>query len=623
MRRPFAFAQRPISGTVWAFFAGLLMCIAGPPALATEDLIRVAAVPPGSDEIDHEADLPRILTNSDRALYERIFSLQEAGDLRAAAKRIKQLENPVLMGHVQAQKYLHPTAHRSSFDELKHWLEDYADHPQARRIYRLALRRKPATARAPHKPIAPMRAVESDDRPKPTGYISPRKRSHATRRKLINLLVHIRKHLHRGQLTKALEHLDGPKLNRLADDIEIDIIRAEVAYAYFIRGADQTALALGSQSAKHSGDYAPLGYWAAGLAAYRLGDLEAARSHFEGLAMVSRGPARLIAGGAYWAARLNLMTRRPERVSRNLKIAADHPRSFYGLLANRALGREIDFAWEPPTLTMRDIDTVMRIPEVVRAIALAEVGRIGFAEREIRRLRPEADPALGKAMLALATRIGLPATQLRVARSLAAADGRRHDGGLYPVPAWMPKSGYLVDRALLFALMRQESAFNTRAKSHAGARGLMQLMPRTASFIARDNRIHRSRREFLFQPEFNIELGQKYVLHLFTEPTIDDDLMLAIAAYNGGPGNLRKWLRRTDFNDDPLLFKEALPARETRLFIENVFTNLWIYRARLGQDAPSLDALAGGQWPSYTPRDPLAIAQFAGTNGGAEANGGN
>ena len=613
MRRFFAFAQRPVSRAAWVFFAGLLLCLPAPPARAAQDELRVAALPPGSSEIDYEADLPRILSISDRALYRRIFALQEEGDLRDAAKLIKQLRDPVLLGHVQAQKYLHPTAHRSTYDELKHWLEAYADHPQARRIYRLAMRRKPASLKAPPKPIAPRRAVESGEPPEPRGYISPVKRSKAKRRQLINLLVHIRKHLSRGQLTHAAEHLHGPKLNRLADDVELDIIRAEVAYAHFIRGKDKTAVDLGGKSVKRSGDFAPLGYWAAGLAAYRLGDMETARRHFEGLSAASRGPEPLIAGGAFWAARLNLITRRPERVSRHLKIAAGYPRSFYGLLANRALGLEIEFAWEPPTLTEHDIETIMRIPEVVRAIALAEVGRIGFAEKEIRRLRPEANPALGKAMLALATRIGLPATQLRVARSLAADDGRRHDGGLYPAPVWIPKSGYLVDRALLFALMRQESAFNVRAKSSAGARGLMQLMPRTASFIARDDRIHRSRREFLYQPEFNIELGQKYVLHLLTDPVVGDDLMLAIAAYNGGPGNLRKWMRRTDFADDPLLFKEALPSRETRRFIESVFTNLWIYRARLGQDAPSLDAIAAGQWPAYTPRDTSAIAHYVKT----------
>ena len=616
MRGFFAFAQRPNIGVAWAFFVGLMVCGAAPPVFANEDVLRLAAVPPGGGAIGLEADLPRILNERDIALYRQIFAAQEDGKLAAVAELIKQLENTVLLGHVQAQKYLHPTAYRSTFHELRKWLEDYADHPQARRIYRLAMRRKPANHKAPHKPIISMRAAATGEAPKRTGYLSPRKRSNAERRELINLLSHMRNHLRRGQLTNATEHLDGPKLNRLADFVEVDIIRAEVAYAYFIGGQDKTALDLGGRSVKRSSDYAPLGYWVAGLAAYRLGDLEVARHQFEGLATAGRGPAPLIAGGAYWAARLNLITRRPERVSRLLKIAAEYPRSFYGLLANRALGQEVEFAWEPPTLTEHDMEFVMAIPEVVRAIALAEVGRIGFAEKEIRRLAPESSPSLGKAMLALATRIGLPSTQLRIARSLAAIDGRRHDSGLYPVPGWRPESGYLVDRALLFALMRQESAFNVRAKSHAGARGLMQLMPRTASFIARDDRIHRSRREFLFQPEFNIELGQKYVLYLLTETAISDDLMLAIAAYNGGPGNLRKWLRRTGFNNDPLLFKEALPSRETRHFIDSVFTNLWIYRARLGQDAPSLDAIAAGRWPVYTPRDPSAIAQIVKVNGG-------
>lgn len=621
MRRPFVFAQRPKIGTAQAalstaFAAVLLLFFASVPASADQHEFRVAAVPPGSSEIDRDQTLPRILEDSDRALYRQIFELQEDGKLSKAAKLIKQLENTVLLGHVQAQKYLHPTAHRSSYDELWHWLDDYADHPQARRIYRLALRRKPAKVRGPQKPIAAAQTIARRVEPKRTGYISPRKRSNATRRKLINLLVHIRNHLRRGQLTKVIEHLDGPKLSRLADSIEIDIVRAEVAYAYFILGNDEKALQLGGQSVKRSGDFAILGYWAAGLAAYRSGDIETARQHFENLSATDRGPAALIAAGAYWAARLNLISRRPERVSRYLKIAAAEARSFYGLLANRALGQEIEFSWEPPVLTSRDIDTVMAIPEAVCAIALAEVGQIGLAESEIRRLRPETNRALGKAMLSLATRIGLPATQLRLARLLSDQDGRRHDGGLYPLPVWTPDSGYLVDRALLFALMRQESAFNVRAKSYAGARGLMQLMPRTASYIARDNRIHRTRREFLFQPEFNIDIGQKYVLYLLSDTTIGNDLMLAITAYNGGPGNLRKWLRRTDFNDDPLLFKEALPARETRMFIEKVFTNLWIYRAQLGQDAPSLDAIVAGRWPLYVPRDASAVAENEGADGG-------
>jgi soluble lytic murein transglycosylase len=347
---------------LWAFFMSV---IAVTPASATHDgegEVHVASVPPGSDAIGHEINLPRVLSEADVARYHQIFALQEDGDLKAAARLIEQLENTILLGHVQAQKYLHPTAHRSSYMELKLWLDDYADHPQARRIYRLAMRRKPADYKSPHKPIPAMRAtVTEEDEVESDDYVSPRKRTRAQRRNLINLLTHIRKHIRRNELTHAREHMDGPKLNRIADEVEIDIVRAEIAYAFFIWGRDDDALAMAEQSVQRSGGLAPLGYWTAGLVAYRRGDLESARRHFEGLATASRGADALIAGGAYWAARLNLITRRPERVDRHLQIAANYSRTFYGLLANRALGQDVTFAWEPPPLTDRDVDVVLRI----------------------------------------------------------------------------------------------------------------------------------------------------------------------------------------------------------------------------------------------------------------------
>ena len=105
----------------------------------------------------------------------------------------------------------------------------------------------------------------------------------------------------------------------------------------------------------------------------------------------------------------------------------------------------------------------------------------------------------------------------------------------------------------------------------------------------------------------NITLGQKYVRHLLNDPNIDGDLFYAVAAYNGGPGNLRKWRRRSDYGGDPLLFIESIPLRETRIYVERVLTNLWIYRYRLGQPAPSLDAIATGEWPSYIALDDKSI----------------
>ena len=82
-----------------------------------------------------------------------------------------------------------------------------------------------------------------------------------------------------------------------------------------------------------------------------------------------------------------------------------------------------------------------------------------------------------------------------------------------------------------------------------------------------------------------------------------DNLIMVIAAYNGGPGNLRKWQRRIKETHDPLMFIERLPSRENREFVRRVFTNIWIYRARLDQPAPTLDAMARGHWPIYQPLD--------------------
>jgi hypothetical protein len=87
-----------------------------------------------------------ILSPSDAKLYEEIFALQQAGDIKTATKKVKALDSDLLMGHVLSQKYLHPTAWRSTFAELSAWLKKYNDHPAASRIKWLSNRRKPKAA---------------------------------------------------------------------------------------------------------------------------------------------------------------------------------------------------------------------------------------------------------------------------------------------------------------------------------------------------------------------------------------------------------------------------------------------------------------------------------------------
>jgi len=129
-----------------ALWAGLATC-PGPAQGATEERSaathapRAAAAPAGP------------LARADVARYRDIFRLQAQGDLAAADRLIARLGNPLLLGHVLWQRYMHPTAHRSSYAELAAWLGLYADHPGADRIYRLALRRQPAGAAPPAPPV--------------------------------------------------------------------------------------------------------------------------------------------------------------------------------------------------------------------------------------------------------------------------------------------------------------------------------------------------------------------------------------------------------------------------------------------------------------------------------------
>ena len=126
----------------------------------------------------------------------------------------------------------------------------------------------------------------------------------------------------------------------------------------------------------------------------------------------------------------------------------------------------------------------------------------------------------------------------------------------------------------------------------------MQLMPRTANSVDHDDDI--DGRHELYDPELNMALGQRYVMELLEMERVQGDLFRLLTAYNAGPGNLNKWNKRVDFKDDPLLFIESIPSWETREFIEKVLANIWIYRYRLNQPAPSLDRAAAGDWPTYS-----------------------
>ena len=119
------------------------------------------------------------------------------------------------------------------------------------------------------------------------------------------------------------------------------------------------------------------------------------------------------------------------------------------------------------------------------------------------------------------------------------------------------------------------------------------------------------------EPQYNMTLGQEYLRRLLTHPSIDNNMFKLLAAYNAGPGRLKRWHKKMSKHtshaglaDDPLLFIELLPAAETRAFVEKVMTNYWIYTLRFDGKMPkTLSATASGKWPAYTQDNPLEFAE--------------
>ncbi|WP_163833643.1 transglycosylase SLT domain-containing protein [Spartinivicinus ruber] len=132
----------------------------------------------------------------------------------------------------------------------------------------------------------------------------------------------------------------------------------------------------------------------------------------------------------------------------------------------------------------------------------------------------------------------------------------------------------------VYAIARQESAFMYNARSHAGAMGLMQLMPATARHVARKNGFRYRGTKELFNPKKNIQLGTAYLVELMK--TFNGNRILATAAYNAGPHRVKQWLKRS--NNLPYdIWIESIPFNETRKYVQNVLAYQVIYSNKLGK----------------------------------------
>ena len=550
--------------------------------------------------IDSEC-VSQILSNlyvskRDVSLYKKIFRALAANDIKEADQLAKDVNNQILMGHVKAEKYL-SRGYKASYDELKRWLEVYYDHPQAPRIYKLAASRggKKGLVDPDENKPAPKRSPYS-------WYNNDYENLTPANRGLVRKKVtEFRRYINKGKTKAARNILENHTFRMAIPNREYDAMSATLATVYLLDNQDKLALQWVKKASRRSND--ATAQWIGGLAAWRLGDYKTSAAYFANLGSQSDNDEWLVAAGAYWAHRAYHKLNKPKEAGKWLKIASKYKRTFYGMLANYQLGQPWDFNWDGVSY-LNDfnnydyLNEMMASASIQRAIILIWAKNKNLAEKELRRSYAGMTVKQKETVLYLAKQYNMHSLAIRISNDIKDNEQCRfYDDIAYPVPDWRPKSGWKVNRALVLALVRQESAFTPTARSASGARGLMQLMPNTAVHVTKDRSLKRDSSP-LYDTEYNMEVGQQYVNYLLQKPFVNGNLFFLAAAYNAGPGNLYKWQKSARYKDDPLLFIEVIPARETRIYIERVMANFWAYNARFNETHKSMDELVSGRWPT-------------------------
>ena len=568
------------------------------------------------------------LSIPDREIYLTIFQLQKKARWKKINKLISKLDDKILVGHILYQRYMHPTAYNSTGKELRSWMLKYPDHPGARRIYALAVKKSRGRSSGIHSPYPDL----ADNLPlsKPITFkttpinLPPKvnisrlypskqiKRKKSIRNEIKKIKRLVKKNLSRNRPNHAEKRLLAFEQRHILNGKELEELYGQISKKYYFLGKDQKALGYATYalSRNNEGDLSRTNNnikWNGALSAWRLKKYSIAAQYFSSIADhidLSKKPDPWFkAGAAFWAGRAFEKIDDKENSKKYFLQASSYPKTFYGLIAREKHGQEIKLNISESILTKVQANIFKKIPQINRAVALASLGQKSPADMELYATWKRSNNLRNKAFLTLASKLKLPTTQLKISQKEEKKHRDVADNHLYPLPITSPLGGYEVDRALLFAIMRQESGFNSWAKSSAGARGMMQLMPATAGYLMNDYRLRYGSSIKLDEADYNMALGQKYILKMMNASYVGGDLFKALTAYNAGPGNLRKWLRLVKHQNDPLLFIESIPYHETRKYIEHVLSNYWIYRSRLDQKYPSLKLIANYKWPEYIAQD--------------------
>lgn len=281
----------------------------------------------------------------------------------------------------------------------------------------------------------------------------------------------------------------------------------------------------------------------------------------------------------YWKARaLKEQKHRPEANAIFVDLARDH--SYYGVLSEEELGDTMSLPSSFHKASEAEIKAMRELPPIARALEL---------HRQDLRWESRAEWAwaaqqLDDKQLIAAAEVAFREEWYDIAINTAEKTRYMHDFALrYPTPYRDTMLGYVrdneLDEAWVYGLIRQESRFVSHARSHAGASGLMQVMPATAKWIAKRLGLSRSYRPHMItQLDTNLQFGTHYLR--YTLDRMDGQVLMATAAYNAGPGRPKRWAASRPL--EGAIYAEGIPFTETRDYVKKVMSNAYFYAQRLG-----------------------------------------
>jgi soluble lytic murein transglycosylase len=548
---------------------------------------------------------PAVLSQDDVVRYRKIIAAERAGNFTTAQRLFESVDDKSLEGYVLAEQYLSPKGKRTPVKTLVAWLKQYGELPIASRIHKLAEQRATVkkrigkkrhrrtitvlTTKIPGLPGAPRRGGGYEDSDLP----NPPVTSDAARAILEQVMADIKA----DQPDLAYAALQSLMAANTAPANDIAALSQRICMSYLAEGLDDQAFALGDSAAAVGRQYAPQLDWCAGLAAFRLQRFPDAAAHFEQVAMISSIPTSNRGAAAFWAARSYMRAGDSRRVVTLLTVAAKNQPTFYGLLAEKLLGEDIQTGFSEPALLPGDFQRLMQNAPAHRAVALWQVAEPKYdyyVNTELNRaFGTSGKDNLDTAYAALARSLGVPNLELRASET-SYAHGHTLTG-LFPIPPYAPTGGFTIDPSLVYAFIRIETRFQPNAVSPVGAMGLMQIMPGTARLLGGS-----SAEDELLDAEYNMSLGQRYIARMLNK--YSGSIVQTAAAYNAGPGKVTAWTAaRIGKEDDSLMFIESMRAPETRSYVKRLLTYYWMYHRRNDKPAPSLDDTARGGWPIYQP----------------------